>query len=81
MEIIADDEGFTAFVILVEDERDPEDHVIELEQNTYASMSADGVLVGLDLMNTRLFGVPFDEAAAERAVAWAREQLELGTAS
>jgi hypothetical protein len=77
MEIIADDEGCTGFVKL----GGVEDHVIELEQNTYASMSADGVLVGLDLMNTRLFGVPFDEAAAERAVAWAREQLELGTAS
>ena len=78
MRIIADDEGFTGFVIF---DNGVEYHVIELEENTYASMSASGELVGLDLMNTRLFGVPFDEAAAERAVTWARTQLEVSSAS
>jgi hypothetical protein len=39
------------------------------------SIDADGEIVDLELTDARAFGDPFDEAAAERAVAWAREQL------
>lgn len=34
-----------------------------------------GDLVGIEVLDTRRFGDPFDDAAAARAVAWAREQL------
>ena len=32
-------------------------------------------LLSLDLTDTTMFGEPFDQAAAARAVEWAREQL------
>lgn len=40
-----------------------------------ATLDASGQLVDLDLSDTRMFGDPFDQAAAVRAVEWAREQL------
>ncbi len=67
-----------AFVNLSES---TERSVVELNESAFAFLDPDGQLAGLELLNTANFGTPFDEAAAERAVAWAREQLELGTAS
>ena len=54
---------------------------VELRETAIASVDERGMLVGLELLDTREFGTPFDEAVAERAVAWARAQLNLGTAS
>jgi hypothetical protein len=67
-----------AFVNLSES---TERSVVELNESSFAFLDPDGHLAGLELLNTTDFGTPFDHAAAERAVAWAREQLELGTAS
>lgn len=38
-------------------------------------------LVGIELSDTTMFGDPFDQTAAARAVEWAREQLALRDAS
>lgn len=78
MKIIADDDGRTGFVYISDK---AESHCVELDQNTYASISEDGEFLGLDLMDTTPFGVPFDEAAAHRALSWARERLGVDTAS
>jgi hypothetical protein len=41
----------------------------------------DGRITALELLNVSQYGTPFDEAAAERLLAWAREQLDARTAS
>jgi hypothetical protein len=48
---------------------------VMLHDSVRAELSADGRLLALDLSDTTMFGTPFDQAAAERAVAWAHEQL------
>lgn len=55
--------------------------VIELDDVTFASVDETGLLVGVELLDTTRFGVPFDDHAARRAVEWARTQLELDPAS
>lgn len=54
---------------------------VHLDDDVRASIDRRGALLSLDLGDTTMFGVPFDQAAAARAVAWARDQLQLGTAS
>jgi hypothetical protein len=54
---------------------------IPLDDDVIAGIDQFGSLAYVELLATTRFGTPFDLAAAERAVAWAREQLELGTAS
>lgn len=78
MKIIADDQGCTGFVIVSDAQ---EATTIDLSDDVVASISATGEFVGLDLMDTRPFGVPFDEAAAKRALTWARARLDVGSAS
>lgn len=61
---------------------DGEEHsVVKLDSDAFASLDAAGALIGLELLDTPRFGDPFDDAAAERAVAWARTKLELDPAS
>lgn len=38
-------------------------------------LDANGEIVDVEVLDTRQFGEPFDNAAAERAVAWARDQV------
>jgi hypothetical protein len=48
---------------------------LHLHECVRAALDADGRLLALDLSDTTMFGSPFDQAAANRAVAWALEQL------
>jgi hypothetical protein len=41
----------------------------------------DGRITALELLNVSQYGTPFDEAAAERLLVWAREQLDARAAS
>lgn len=52
-----------------------------LSDEVLAFTLADGTLASVELLDTRRFGDPFDEAAAERAIAWVRERLQLDAAS
>lgn len=52
---------------------------VQLHDDVQAAVDVTGELLGLDIGDTTMFGDPFDQDAAERAVTWAREQLELGT--
>lgn len=54
---------------------------LPLHDQVQAAVDADGRLLALDLGDTTMFGDPFDQAAAERAVTWAREQLAIRSAS
>ena len=79
MRIDDDPANRSAFVYLVDPPISGTEHL--LDDDVLACVDAHGTLIALDVMDTPRFGTPFDEAAAERAVAWARTQLELGTAS
>lgn len=79
MRIADDPKNRSAFVFLVETPISGDE--IELSEDVIACLDDSGMLIALDLMNTPRFGVPFDAAAAERAVAWAREQLAMDAAS
>ncbi len=76
MKVIADNEGFTGFVSVQDG---PEARTIDLSDTVVASLTHDGQFIGLDIMDTRPFGVPFDEAAARRALEWAATRIESGT--
>jgi hypothetical protein len=77
MRIIADNDGFTGFVFVTDD---TEATTIDLSDTVVASLSSDGRFIGLDIMDTRPFGVPFDEVAARRALDWASDRLDTDTA-
>jgi predicted HAD superfamily phosphohydrolase len=71
MRIIADNDDYVAIVLLAGVE-----HVaVEFMPSNYASIDADGRIVGLDLMDTQPVGEPFDEAAAGRALEVAEQAL------
>lgn len=71
MKIIADNNDHVAMVLL----GGVEHMAVEFMPSNYASVDADGRIVGLDLMDTRPFGEPFDEAAAGRALELAEQAL------
>ncbi len=55
------------------------DHVLlgdmlKLSETVFAFVEADR-LSGLEIIDTRQFGDPFDDLAALRALDWAKEQL------
>lgn len=77
MKIIADDQGHTGFVFVLDD---TEATTVDLSDTVVASLTSDGRFIGLDIMDTRPFGVPFDTAAAQRALDWASTRLDTGTA-
>jgi hypothetical protein len=56
------------------------DREVHLHRDVRAALDADGRLLALDLSDTTMFGAPFDQAAANRAVDWAREQLAVRVA-
>jgi uncharacterized protein YuzE len=78
MNVSYDQERDTGYVSVAD--RD-EHRVVELDADAFASLDASGELVGLELLDTTRFGSPFDDAAARRAIEWARRQLQLGSAS
>ena len=46
-----------------------------LHDMVLASFDDQGTLLSLDIQDTTMFGTPFDQAAAQRAIDWAREIL------
>ena len=40
------------------------------------ALDENGEVTGIEVFDTRQFGEPFDQAAAERAVLWVRNQLD-----
>lgn len=55
---------------------------VALSASVIACLDAeDSRLFGIELLDTTMFGTPFDDVAAERAVAWVRERLPLHAAS
>jgi hypothetical protein len=54
---------------------------IHLDDETRVFIDKHGTMLGFEVDNLPRFGVPFDQAAAERAVAWVRERFEAPTAS
>lgn len=53
----------------------------QLTFDVIAFTDANDELCSVELLDTRLFGEPFDEPAARRAVAWVRERLQLDAVS
>ncbi len=45
-----------------------------LDDDTVVTMDVDRI-TAVEVLNARTWGDPFDEAAAERVLAWVREQL------
>lgn len=76
MKYMANDDDFTGFVTV----RDGmEARTIDLSDTVVASLDDHDRFIGLDIMDTRPFGVPFDDAAARSALAWAADRMEIGT--
>lgn len=73
MDVVWDDQVNAANVLL-DGRRVFSGDQIVLEPELLAFVD-DGVLTGIEVIDTTQFGTPFDEAAAERAVAHARELL------
>lgn len=71
MDITVDSTSRCANVFLREP---PAESMTTLSDTVFAFCDGD-VLTALEIIDTTPFGDPFDMAAAERAVAWAREQL------
>jgi len=77
MDLTVDMQSRCANVIL----RDPPAPAMTtLSDSVFAFCDGDE-LTALEILDTTQFGDPFDEAAAIRAVAWAREQLAAHAAS
>ncbi len=72
MDITVDSAARCANVLLVE--RPSAGEFRELSPTVFAYVD-EGAITALEIIDTTQFGDPFDEAAAERAVAWAREHL------
>jgi hypothetical protein len=53
---------------------------IVLREDLFVTVE-DGRITSLELLNVSQYGTPFDEAAAERLLTWAREQLDARAAS
>lgn len=77
MKVIADDDGYTGLVTVADGE---EAMTIDLSDTVVASLTVDGRFIGLDIMDTRPFGVPFDANAAQRALDWAATRMDLNPA-
>ncbi|MBC7462373.1 MAG: hypothetical protein H7287_13525 [Thermoleophilia bacterium] len=58
----------------IELEPSPHLHSLPVGKHVIAYDDASNV-TGIEVLDTREFGEPFDRAAAHRAVTWAREQL------
>ena len=63
-----------ATVYAYSDDRVGEREVM-LHDLVVAALDADGDLLCIDIQDTTMFGTPFDQAAAQRAIDWAREIL------
>lgn len=77
MELTIDTASRCANVIL----RDPPAAEMTALSDTVFAFCDGDLLTALEIIDTTQFGKPFDLLAAERAVAWAREQLNLDTGS
>lgn len=68
------DGNLRAAMIWISDERgDPGARYIA--DDVYAGIHPDGDIVWIEILETNLFGSPFDDAAAERAIEFVEEQL------
>jgi hypothetical protein len=71
--VSSDDPSVPIAFIVVADGTGVQD--VALADDVRVSLDADGRMLGVEIDDKFRFGDPFDQAAAERLVSWAREQL------